>query len=91
MESSVVYTRGRIEADVLTRALISAAAAGLRSNCSDPGTGELWLSENEGERRKAARLCGGCPVFDPCGQVGQFQTFGVWAAVDKTKTKKAAA
>src|SRR5207342_931970 len=61
------FLRGRIEGDLLTRALVDLAAVGQRPHCSDPGTRDLWLSEHDGERAQAALLCHGCPVFAPCG------------------------
>jgi hypothetical protein len=76
--------RGQEARERLIRALINAAAAGQRTHCSDPGSSELWLSEREEERAEAARLCVGCPVLEPCGQVGQHERFGVWGSVDKT-------
>jgi hypothetical protein len=91
---SVIYRRGKVQGDRLTRALVDAASAGLRPNCSDPPSRHLWLSEHEGERREAARLCAGCAVFGPCGTAAEArqERFGVWAGVDRTKApgKKAA-
>jgi Transcription factor WhiB len=72
--------------DQLTRALVNLAAQGLRTHCSDAGTGGLWLSEQESERREAARLCRGCPVLRPCltAAKAQRETFGVWGGRDFT-------
>jgi hypothetical protein len=83
----LVYSRGRIEADRLTRALIDAAVQGLRPHCSDPGTRDLWLSEHDGERAQAAILCHGCPVFEPCGTAAaaRQETWGVWASKDYSR------
>jgi Transcription factor WhiB len=91
--NTVVYTRGRIEGDKLTRALVQAAADGLRPHCSDPPSRHLWLSEFEGERREAARLCGGCPVFRPCDQAAEArqERFGVWGGRDRTRRQKGSA
>jgi hypothetical protein len=84
---SVIYRRGKAQADRLTRVLLDAATQGLRPNCSDPPSRHLWLSEHEAERREAARLCGGCPVFDPCGQAAEArqEKFGVWSGLDRTR------
>jgi hypothetical protein len=65
------YRRGRIEGDKLTRALINAAAAGQRPNCSNVETHSYWTSEHDGERALAALWCHGCVVFDPCGQAAE--------------------
>lgn len=48
------------------------------------GHGE-WLSDDTDERREAAELCGGCPVFDACGAAAdELQVrFGTWAGVDR--------
>jgi Transcription factor WhiB len=92
--STVTYTRGRIEGDRLTRALITAAAAGQRPNCSDAGSW-LWLSEDPADRAEAALRCRGCPVFEPCGTAAEArqEKFGTWGGRDRTKApgKKAAA
>jgi hypothetical protein len=80
----------RIEASAaLVKALINAAAAGLRPHCSDVGLGELWLSDDEHERAEAAKLCGGCPVFEPCGDAAEAngEKFGTWSGVDRTPPK----
>jgi hypothetical protein len=68
----------------LTRALITIAARGLRTHCSQPEIRSWWLSDSQQERDVAARLCRGCPVFIPCAEVGQHQRFGVWGGVDRT-------
>jgi hypothetical protein len=77
--------------DRLTVALITAASQGSRPHCSDAGSW-LWLSEDPADRRQAAAMCSGCPVFDPCDEVGQHQRFGTWAGRDRTRPpgKKAA-
>jgi transcription factor WhiB len=74
----------------LVKALVDLAAAGLRTHCSDVGTGGLWLSESEDDRREAIKLCRGCPAFDPCGEAAESnrETFGVWASEDFTRTGK---
>lgn len=54
-----IPNHGRHESDQLTQALISIAARGLRSHCSDAGTGGLWLSEHQAERAEAIKLCRG--------------------------------
>jgi hypothetical protein len=67
-----------------TRALINAAAAGQRTHCSDPSSGDLWLSESEADRAEAARLCHGCPVEIECWSVAvaRQERFGVWGGHD---------
>jgi hypothetical protein len=70
--------------DALTRALIVAAARGIRPRCGDYETSYLWLSEEPGERRLAALMCAGCVVWAECSEVGQHQRFGVWGGRDTT-------
>lgn len=53
----------------LTRALITAAAGGIRPRCGDAEISYLWLSEHDGERRLAALMCSGCPIPQPCTEV----------------------
>jgi hypothetical protein len=59
VSNAITYTRGRIEGDRLTRALLDGAAAGLRPRCGDYETAYLFLSEDAGEREQAIRLCAG--------------------------------
>jgi hypothetical protein len=70
--------------DQLTKALINAAARGIRPRCGDFEVSHYWLSEYEGERALAASWCTGCAVFAECGEVGQHQRFGTWAGIDRT-------
>jgi hypothetical protein len=85
--NAVVYYRGRIEADQLTRSLLDAAAVGRRPNCSDPPSRHLWLSDEETDRAEAIKLCQGCVVFDPCGQVADArqERWFVWDACTTPK------
>jgi hypothetical protein len=55
-------TAARVATDQLTKALINAAARGIRPRCGDYEVNHYGLSEHEGER---ARLCRGCPVIRP--------------------------
>jgi hypothetical protein len=82
---SVIYRRGKIEGDQLTRALLEVAAEGLRPHCSDAGSW-MWLSEDAAARAEAARRCVGCPVYDPCGQAAEArqEKFGTWGGRDRT-------
>jgi hypothetical protein len=85
MTTAATYTnRGRIEADQLTRALIDLAARGIRPRCGDYETSHLWLSEDEHERAEASKLCQGCDVLTECGEVGKYQSFGVFGGVDRS-------
>jgi hypothetical protein len=82
--------------DRLTRALLDMAAAGLRTPCSDVSSHHFWLSEHEGERRVAARLCRHCPVELECRESAEAnqERWGVWGGVDmsvKPGRKKRAA
>jgi hypothetical protein len=78
--------------DQLTRALIDLESQGLRTNCSDPVTSELWLSEIKAERAEAAKLCRGCPVIIPCGQAAtaRQERWHVWGGRDYTRTNRKA-
>jgi hypothetical protein len=83
----IANRRGAPKGERLTRALINLAAQGLRTHCSDPGSHSLWLSEHDGERAEAARLCTGCPVIEPCGEAAgaRREKFGVWGGKDVTR------
>ena len=85
--------RGAAASEQFVRALINAAAAGLRPHCSDAGTRSLWISEHEPERAQAVILCRGCPVLAECRAVAtaRNEKFGVWGSRDFTPAKKAAA
>jgi hypothetical protein len=67
-----------------TRALITSAAQGLRPQCSDSGTGAVWLSEDTAERAEAAQLCVGCPALAECAAAAtaRRETFGTWGGRD---------
>jgi hypothetical protein len=71
----------------LTTALLEAARQKQRPHCGDPATHHLWLSDSAAERRVAAILCAGCPVFDPCGEAAtaRAEPFGVWGGRDFTR------
>lgn len=78
-------SHARQATDQLTLALINLAARGDgRPRCSDPTISDLFVSESETDRAKAAPLCRGCPVGTECGEVGKHQRFGVWNGVDVT-------
>jgi hypothetical protein len=70
--------------DQLTKALVAAAARGVRPRCGDYQTSHLFLSEDPHERRIATAMCSGCVVWTECDEVGRHQRFGVWASVDRT-------
>ena len=80
--------RVAIVSERLTNALVDLAALGLRTHCSDPETRHLWLSDHAHDRAQAVKLCKGCPIIRPCGQAASArrETFGVWAAVDRTRS-----
>jgi hypothetical protein len=80
-------TRGAAASERLTKALVSAAAEGLRPHCSDAATHSFWLSEDPAERQQAAGSCRGRPVLTECREVGKYQSFGVFGAVDRTRPK----
>jgi hypothetical protein len=79
--------RGAAASRRFTKALVDLAAQGLRTHCSDPGLGDLWISESEPERAEAARLCAGCPVIIECWSVGaeRRERWGVWGGIDRSQ------
>jgi hypothetical protein len=87
MTTVVISNRGRAGSEALTRALINLAAAGLRTHCSDPETHHYWLSDHPGERREAARLCGGCSILGECRTAADArdERWHVWGAKDYTR------
>jgi hypothetical protein len=80
--------RARKAHDRLNRALVNAAAQGVRPRCGDFETSHLWLSEHTQERAMAALMCADCVVLDECADVGEFQSFGIWGGVDRTKRQQ---
>jgi hypothetical protein len=48
-------TCDRVASDALTLALLSMAARGERTHCSDPGTSELWISDRSREAPESAQ------------------------------------
>lgn len=71
--------------DQPARVPVPADLAG-RGACSREDAVELFfhpVDERGGDRRsrdlEARRVCGQCPVFDLCAQVGARESFGVWA------------
>lgn len=70
----------------LTAALVALLESGRRPTCANRG--DLWLSDDPGQRTKAARACAGCPLTDPCAAVGDAEGFGVWAGIDRTPTRR---
>jgi hypothetical protein len=89
VQATVLYQRGRVQGDRLTRALLDAAVDGQRPNCSDAGSW-MWLSEDPAERREAARRCHRCVVFVQCGEAAEArrEAFGVWAGKDYAPRQK---
>jgi hypothetical protein len=69
--ATVMITRGRVETERFTRALLDLAARGERTHCSDPKSHGLWLSESVAGRRTAVELCRGCPVLRECGEAAE--------------------
>jgi hypothetical protein len=83
---TATHLRAAAEAsERLTQALINAAARGQRPRCGDSETSWMWLDEDPRHRAIAATYCNGCPVFEPCDEVGRFQTFGVYGGRDYTR------
>jgi hypothetical protein len=84
MTTTAERVRASEASDALTRALVNAASRGQRPRCGDYETSYLWLSEDEQDRKQAALLCTGCPIFQPCNDVGRHQRFGVFGGRDTT-------
>jgi hypothetical protein len=76
----------------MATALITIASKGLRPQCSDPGTSELWVSDHPAERREAAKLCAGCLVIVECRTAADArdERWHVWGGRDYTRRQKAA-
>jgi hypothetical protein len=68
----------------LSNALLSLTHRDTTPPCADGS--DRWTSESRDERTDAARLCTGCPLFDPCGQYADeiSAVFGVWSGVDRS-------
>jgi hypothetical protein len=78
--------------DNLTKALLNLAARGGRPRCGDYETSWMWLDDDPHIRAQAAAMCSGCPLLQPCDEVGQHQRFGTWGGRDVTvRVGKAAA
>ena len=47
----------------------------------------LWTSETADERAQAVEACAHCwaPLLAACGVAGEFERFGVWGGVDRTR------
>lgn len=76
--------------DELDRALLHLAERGQRPPCAQRWAGDLWVSDDHGERREAARLCSGCPVLEQCAAAADEndERHHVWAGVDRTGLAK---
>ena len=70
----------------LNRALLSLAAGGDLTRCSDPITRELWTTEHAAYRAIAVNCCRGCPVLVLCGQAAaeRDERWGVWGGIDRS-------
>ncbi len=81
-------------AEALTRRLIDLATEGRRPRCGEPGSHDLWLSDDADDRAQAVRWCVGCPVLVECGAAAdeQGEKHHVWGGRDRTAatTRKAA-
>ncbi|WP_162143132.1 WhiB family transcriptional regulator [Granulicoccus phenolivorans] len=65
-------------------ALVAAAELNQQVPCGTFGTAEAFTSPDPKQRAHAATLCLSCPVLDPCAEAGQYETAGVWGAIDHT-------
>lgn len=66
---TATYMRAGEAGERLTRALVNAAARGVRPRCGDYETSYMWLSEDPAERARAALMYSGCPILQPCTEV----------------------
>jgi hypothetical protein len=82
-------TRRRDAGEALTHALVVAATQGQRTPCSDLAIRDHWVSEQEKQRRQAARWCveWQCPVLTECGQAAEAndERWGVWGGTDHSQ------
>jgi WhiB family redox-sensing transcriptional regulator len=76
-------------AETFRVALLDVTARGQRAPCEGVYA-DAWVSESPSERRRAARLCGDCPVITECGAAADEtgERWGVWAGRDRTRTPK---
>jgi hypothetical protein len=76
--------------EALHQVMLAIEVQGLRIHCSDENTSGLWLSDHEPDRREAARLCVGCPVFVECDAYAQTHDvrFGTWGGKDRTPHRR---
>jgi hypothetical protein len=83
-------TNARAASDPLTLALLNLAARGERTDCSDPASHYLWLSEHDNERAVAAMLCDHCPVLQVCRDTAEQrdERWGVWGGRTEHQTRK---
>jgi hypothetical protein len=75
------------EGERLRQALVDRGRRGLRTHCSDPVLGDLWVSEHRADRAEAVKLCVGCPVIVECGAaaVARRERHYVWGGRDFTR------
>lgn len=79
--------------DDLDQALMSMASKGDKPRCAWPDMREWFTSDDPEERARAARRCHSCPIFTECAAVGEDESWGIWAGVDRgpkrqTSTRK---
>jgi hypothetical protein len=76
--------------DRLTAALVVLAAKGRRPRCGDPITRDMWMSDFEAERARAAQWCTGCPVLAECRAAAEAnaERFAVWGGRDWTRPRR---
>ena len=76
--------------DRLDRALLDLAERGARPPCSQRWAGDLWASDDAGDRRQAAVLCRPCPVLEACAAAADEgdERWHVWGGTDRTNRAK---
>ena len=57
--------------DDLDRALLDLAAEGRRPRCGEHADRDLWTSDDQEDRRRAAELCSVCPLLHPCAEAAE--------------------
>jgi hypothetical protein len=85
------YKHGHAETAAVTKVLRSIEHRGLSTPCSRPDVRDWWLSEEPGERHRAAQWCLICPVITECREAASArrEMFGVFGAVDFTRNPTA--
>jgi Transcription factor WhiB len=60
-----------------------------RPRCAEPEDYNLWVSDNQAERQRAAKLCNGCVVLELCFRAAaeRSERHHVWGGKDWTPSR----